>query len=172
MAPPDHAPPPAARWALYPGSFDPVTLGHEDLIRRAAGLFDRLWVGVLDNPGKTPLFTVEERVGLLREVITGVPGVEVVSFTGLTVDLAARLGTGWIVRGVRSGSDTEYEITMARTNRLCGSRSIETVLLPAAPEVSFITSTLVREVARGGGELGAFVSPAVAVALERKAQGG
>jgi pantetheine-phosphate adenylyltransferase len=157
------------RKALYPGSFDPVTRGHLDVIARAARLFDRLYVGVIENPGKTPLFTPEERVRLLERELAGSPAIEVVSFTGLTVAMAASLGAGWLVRGLRSEADAAYELPMARSNRLCGEAEVETIFIASAPDVAFISATLVREIAARGGRLTPFVTPAVEEALRRKA---
>jgi pantetheine-phosphate adenylyltransferase len=156
--------------ALYPGSFDPVTRGHLDLIARAARLFARLHVGVLENPSKAPLFSAAERVALIEAETRGLPNVEVVSFGGLAVDLAAKVGAGWIVRGLRSEADAAHELSMARSNRLCGAREIETVFIPAAAEVAFISSTLVREIAARGGKLAPFVPPAVEKALRDRAR--
>lgn len=154
--------------ALYPGSFDPVTRGHLDVIWRAGKLFERLYIGVIANPTKTPLFGVEERVELIRKELGGNKQVEVVSFEDLTVQAAARVGAAWIVRGVRSAADTAYELPMAHSNRFCGEKEIETLLLPASPQVSFISSTLVRQIAAGKGSLSPFVTEAVEEALRRK----
>ncbi len=167
------------RHALYPGSFDPVTRGHLDVIERAARLFDRVSVAVIENPSKSPLFSAPERVELLeREIGREIAGklgkgraVEVFSFTGLAVEAAARAGAAWIVRGVRSEADAAYELPMARSNRLCGSREIETVFIPASPEVSFISSTLVREIAARRGKLSPFVTRGVEKALRGKFPG-
>jgi pantetheine-phosphate adenylyltransferase len=153
---------------VFPGSFDPVTRGHLDVIDRAAGLFERLVVAVVENPGKEPLFRPEERVALLRQELSGRPAIEVVSFRGLTVDLARSLGAGWIVRGLRSAEDAAAELPMALSNRHCGEAPIETVFVPAGAEVAFIASRLVREIAAAGGRLEPFVTPAVEAALRRK----
>lgn len=159
---------PSPRHALYPGSFDPVTRGHLDVIERAARLFDRVVVAVIENPSKAPLFNTSERVALLREETAKLEGVEILAFSGLAVEAAASVNAAWIVRGLRSETDAAYELPMARSNRLCGSREIETVFLVASPEVSFISSTLVREIAARNGRLAAFVTPAVEEALRRK----
>jgi pantetheine-phosphate adenylyltransferase len=156
------------RRALYPGSFDPLTRGHLDVVASASRLFDRVYVGVIENPSKSPLFSVEERVRLIAAEAEAFPNVEVVSFKGLTVELAAKLDAPWIVRGIRSEADASSELSMARSNRLCGARPIETVFLPASPEVSFISSSLVREIAARGGKLSAFVTRGVEDALRRK----
>lgn len=165
------------RRAIYPGSFDPPTRGHLDVVERARGLFDLLYVAVLENPAKAPLFTIEERVELLEEELEGRGGVRVVSFRGLTVDLARRLGVRWIVRGLRSGTEAERELALARSNRAIGdpgdpsAEGVETVFLPARAEISFIESRLVREIAAGGGDLQPFVTPKVEAALRRKLRG-
>jgi pantetheine-phosphate adenylyltransferase len=148
-----------------------VTRGHLDVIHRASRLFDHLVVAVIRNPAKTPLFSAEERVDLLRGELSGIPGVEVISFEGLTVDLARRVGASWIVRGVRSAIDAEYELSMAHSNRVCGPLPVETVLVPSSPDVAFVASRLVREIAAGGGKLRPFVTPAVEAAMRRKLAG-
>lgn len=165
------------RRAIYPGSFDPPTRGHLDVVERARGLFDVLYVAVLENPAKAPLFTIEERVALLEGELAGRAGVRVVSFGGLTSDLARRLGARWIVRGLRSGGEAERELALARSNRAVGGSEdlaagpLETVFLPARAEVSFIESRLVREIAAGGGDLRPFVTSKVEAALRRKVCG-
>jgi pantetheine-phosphate adenylyltransferase len=156
--------------ALYPGSFDPVTRGHLDVIARAARLFSKLHVGVLENPSKTALFSAAERVALIEAETRGIGNVEVISFGGLAVEAAAKVGAGWIVRGLRSEADTAHEIAMARSNRLCGTRELETIFIPASAEVAFISSTLVREIAARGGKLSPFVPPNVEKALRAKAR--
>ena len=156
------------RRALCPGSFDPITRGHLDVISRAAGLFDRLYVAVAASATKRPLFTLAERVRLARRELVSFGNVEVMSFDGLTVDLAARLGAGWIVRGIRSGEDASRELAMAQSNRLCGPEEIHTVFLPASPHVAFVASSLVREIAALGGSLEPFVTGRVAAALRKK----
>ena len=157
-----------ATTAIFPGSFDPVTLGHLDVIERAAGLFDRVVVGVLDNPGKSSLFSVEERQKLIEAEISSLQNVDVDSFNGLTVEFAAKVDADWIVRGVRSGADAEYELPMAHSNRVCGKRSVDTLLIPTSPSLAFISSTLVRQIAKGGGELSPFVGAGVAEAIRAK----
>jgi pantetheine-phosphate adenylyltransferase len=156
------------RSALCPGSFDPVTRGHLDVIRRAADLFDRLYVGVVENPRKTPLFSASERVALLRQELQDLAAIEIISFQGITIDLAEELGARWIVRGVRSGRDAEHELLMAGTNRAASPSGVETVLLPSRPEVAFIASRYVRQIAAEGGDVSAMVTPAVEKALRRK----
>ena len=149
------------RVAVYPGSFDPVTRGHLDVLARVRGLFDRVHVAVIENPSKTPLFSAAERVEMLRAETSALENVEVRSFDGLTVALVKSLGGRWIIRGVRSSADLDYELPMAHSNRVCGGETIETLFVPAAPEVAFIASRLVREIAAGGGELAPFVTPRV-----------
>ncbi|MBI4606763.1 MAG: pantetheine-phosphate adenylyltransferase [Planctomycetes bacterium] len=156
------------RIAICPGSFDPVTRGPLDVIGRAARLFDRLHVAVIETPAPAALFTAEERVALLREELKGLSTVEVFRFDGLTVAAAAAKGAGWIVRGLRSEGDLAYELPMAHTNRLCGEREVETVFVPASPAVAFISSSLVREIAARRGKLDPLVTPRVAEALRRK----
>lgn len=154
-----------ARKALYPGSFDPVTRGHLDVLAKALELFDTVFVAVIENPQKTPLLSIEERIALLRREIGARASVRVLAFSGLTVDAAARVGARWIVRGLRSGADAAYELPMAYSNRVCGRTRIETIFIPSSPETSFISSSLVREIAARGGRLEEFVTPAVARAL-------
>jgi pantetheine-phosphate adenylyltransferase len=152
------------RLAICPGSFDPLTLGHVDLVRRAALLFDRIVVAILVNDQKTPLLPQAERVELAREVFAEVPGVEVDPFDGLLVDFAARRGAVAIVRGLRSAADVEYELPMTLMNRHLRP-SLETVFLPTAVELGHISSRLVREVWRLGGDIRGLVPPAVEVRL-------
>jgi pantetheine-phosphate adenylyltransferase len=148
-----------ARAAACPGTFDPVTNGHLDIIERASRLFDGLVVAVLENPGKRPLFSVEERLAMLKEATSDIQGVEVISFDGLLVDLARRRGIDVIVKGLRAVSDFEYEFQMAQMNhRLAG---VETFLLTTSPQWSYLSSSLLKEVARYGGEVEGLV-PAVA----------
>jgi pantetheine-phosphate adenylyltransferase len=150
--------------ALYPGSFDPITNGHLDLIERASKLCDHLIIGVLSNEDKQPLFTVEERKQMLREVVCGYPSVEVDSFNGLLVEYARQKRATLIVRGIRAISDYEYELQMALMNRrLCPS--IETVFLMAGEAYSFISSRLVKQVISLGGNISGLVPPSVEVRL-------
>jgi pantetheine-phosphate adenylyltransferase len=149
--------------ALCPGTFDPVTNGHLDIIGRAAETFDAVIVGTLENPSKQPMFTLEERVAMLKEVCSGMPGVSVVSFRGLLVDFARAQGVDVIVKGLRAVSDYEYEIQMAQMNhRLAG---VETVFMPTNPSWSFLSSSLVKEVARLGGDVEGLVPEHVRQAL-------
>ncbi len=153
--------------ALFPGTFDPPTLGHLDLLQRAAALFDRVTVAVAEHPTKSPAFAVDQRVELLRTLTSGFGKVEVVRLSGLLVDGARPVGAGVIVRGARSGADFDYEAPMASTNRQLAPE-IETVFLAAAPSVAHISSTLVRQIASMGGRVDAFVAPEVAAALRER----
>lgn len=144
------------RSAIYPGSFDPVTTGHWDLIQRAAKLVDRLVVAVLHNPSKTPAFTVDERVEMLRELVKGLPQVEITSFHGLLVDFAKAQNAQVIVRGVRAFSDFEYEFQMALMNRKLAPE-LETVFLMPKEKYSAVSSRLVREIGGMGGNLSELV---------------
>jgi pantetheine-phosphate adenylyltransferase len=160
------APQRPVRIAVYPGSFDPVTKGHEDLIRRSLAFVERVVVAVAVNVAKQPLFTLEERVGLIRETVR-LPGVEVQSFEGLLVEFARRIGASVIVRGLRAVSDFEYEFQMALMNRNLDPK-LETVFLVPAFDLTYLSSSLVREVARFGGDVSQLVHPAVHQALKRK----
>jgi pantetheine-phosphate adenylyltransferase len=155
-----------SRTAVYPGSFDPITKGHEDLIHRSLGFVDRVVVAVAVNVAKQPLFSLEERVALIRACVAD-QRVEVQSFDGLLVDFAKRVGATVIVRGLRAVSDFEYEFQMALMNRNLGPH-IETVFLVPAFDLTYLSSSLVREVARFGGDVSALVHPAVQQALKRK----
>jgi pantetheine-phosphate adenylyltransferase len=154
------------RTAVYPGSFDPVTLGHTDLIERSLVFVDRVIVAVAVNVAKQPLFTTDERVALLKQAVTH-PAVEVQAFDGLLVEFAKRLGATVIVRGLRAVSDFEYEFQMALMNRQLGP-GIETVFLVPAFDLTYLSSSLVREVARFGGDVSQLVHPAIAEALKQK----
>ena len=152
---------------LYPGSFDPVTKGHIDLIRRACGLYDTVYVGVLHNPDKSGLFTPEERKALLEEVLKDLPGVKVVLWDGLMVDLMKKLRVRVALRGVRNGADVESETAMARLNKSLYP-DMETVFLPADEALSHISSSAVRQISGFGGDVSAFVVPAVERELNKK----
>lgn len=157
------------RTAIYPGTFDPITHGHVDIIERARLHFPRLVVAVSQNPGKTPLFSLEERVATVKEVVAGFDGVEVESFEGLLVEYARRRGTAILVKGLRATTDFEYELQMAQMNhKLAG---VETFFMVATPQHSFLSSSLVREVARFGGDVDAFVAPEVARRLKERFRG-
>jgi pantetheine-phosphate adenylyltransferase len=144
---------PRTRTAIYPGSFDPVTLGHEDIVRRGAQLFDHLTVAVGINPEKSPLFTHDERVELLRQVFADLPNVNVTSFRGLTVDYARSIGASVMLRGLRTVSDMESEFTMALANHALAA-DVETVFLMASERYSHISSTLIRQIAHMGKDAG------------------
>ena len=159
--------------ALYPGSFDPITLGHLDVITRAAGLFDRLVVGVLVNPRKRPLFDLDERLATIREALAehadpAARAVEVAGFDGLTVDFADRIGARFIVRGLRAVSDFESELQMAHTNRKLAP-AVDTLFLMTSLEHAYLSSTLVKEIASFGGDVGRMVPAAVVRRLGRHA---
>lgn len=156
------------RSAVYPGTFDPITRGHEDLVRRAATIFDRIVIAIAVNPGKTPLFSADERVALARGVLADVPGVEVASYTGLTVDFARDHGLTVIIRGLRAVSDFEFEFQLANMNRHI-SPGMETVFLTPKEQFTFISSTLVREIATLGGDVSKFVHPLVEDAFKSRA---
>lgn len=158
------------RGACYPGSFDPVTLGHLDLIRRGVHLFGRVVVAVGRNAAKAPMFPLEERVGMLQAEVRGLEGVEVRAFQGLAVDLCRREGLQVLIRGVRNVSDFESECQMARTNAGFAP-GIETVLLLPAQEHANISSRLIKEVVTSGGSVAGFVPPAVERALARRLRG-
>jgi pantetheine-phosphate adenylyltransferase len=152
------------RIAIYPGSFDPPTRGHEDLIRRSLLLTDRLIVAVAVNPAKQPLFTPEERLGMLRATAGGNPRIEFEAFEGLLAQFAQRVGASVVVRGLRAVSDFEYEFQMALMNRQLHP-ALETVFLVPALDLTYLSSSLVREVARFGGDVSSLVHPVVAKAL-------
>jgi pantetheine-phosphate adenylyltransferase len=156
-----------ARHALFPGTFDPFTTGHLDLVRRAAALFGRVTVGIAAHPEKQHLFGVEERASLAREATAGIAGVSVCALEGLLVAACEAIGADVIVRGVRSGTDFDYEVQMARTNRALLPR-IDTVLLVPDPNVAHVSSTLVRQIASMGGDVSHFVPPCVDRALRRR----
>lgn len=153
--------------AIYAGSFDPVTRGHEDLIFRSLEFVDRLVAAVAINASKQPLFTVEERVDLLKQVTARDPRIEVRSFTGLLVDFAGAIGARVIIRGLRAVSDFEYEYQMALMNRHL-SPQLETVFMIPSLDTTYISASLVREIARYGGDVSTLVHPAVADALRAR----
>ncbi|MEO1003698.1 MAG: pantetheine-phosphate adenylyltransferase [Cyanobacteria bacterium J06638_7] len=152
--------------ALYPGSFDPLTLGHLDLIERASRLFDGVVVAVLGNPGKTPAFSLEQRLHQIRQATGHLQGVEVGSFDGLTVSFAQQRRTEVILRGLRALSDFEYELQIAHTNKSLAP-GVETLFLATAVHHSFLSSSVVKEVARFGGDVSHLVPAGVAQDLSR-----
>ena len=156
-----------ARVAICPGSFDPLTLGHVDIIRRAARHFDRVVVSVLHNPAKSPLFTVAERLDLIRASFDRDPGVEAAAFSGLLVAWARERGATAIVRGIRAVSDFEYEFQMALMNRRLAPE-VETVFLTPAEEYSYVSSKLIKEIAALGGDIRGLVPEPVALRLAER----
>jgi len=152
--------------AVYPGSFDPITNGHHDLVRRAAGIFDRVIVAIASHTNKTPMFSLEKRVELARSVLSDIRNVEVQGYAGLTVDFARRYADAVIVRGLRAVSDFEFEFQLANMSRHL-DRNFETVFLTPQEPFSFISSTLVREIAVLGGDVSAFVHPLVEAELKK-----
>ena len=155
--------------AMYPGSFDPVTNGHLDIIKRSSRMFDKVIVAVLVNSAKTPLFTVEERVAMLREACKNIPNVEIDSFNGLTVSFAKQKGATVMVRGLRAVTDVENEIQLAHTN-FAMAPGIETVFLATAIKWSYLSSTIVKEAARYGSNISKFVTPNVENAIHAKVE--
>lgn len=153
--------------ALYPGTFDPITHGHEDLVRRAAMLFDEVIVAIADHPKKQPLFSLDERIALAREVLSAFDNVRVIGFGDLLIDRARAEGAGVILRGLRAVSDFEYEFQMAGMNRRLGPE-IETVFLTPSEHLMFISSTLVKEIVAHGGDVTDFVDQNVEAALKDK----
>ncbi|MFH1619503.1 MAG: pantetheine-phosphate adenylyltransferase [bacterium] len=155
------------RKAVYPGSFDPVTNGHLDIIKRAKKIFDHLTIAVLANRGKRPLFSTKERVRMLRTGVNGIPGIAVDCFDGLLVDYLRKNKINIIIRGLRAVSDLEYEFQLAHVNRTM-LPDIETVFLMPSEKYVYLTSSMVREVSSFGGDLSRFIPPYVAGALEKK----
>ena len=155
------------RIGVYPGTFDPITLGHIDIIRRGAHLVDRLVIGVTTNPSKEPMFTIAERLAMVQREVTGIAGnISVVEFDSLLMDFAEREGAQLILRGLRAVADFEYEYQMAGMNQQLNDR-IETVFLMADVSLQPIASRLVKEIARYGGDIGKFVTPAVVADVAR-----
>lgn len=153
--------------AIYPGTFDPLTRGHEDLARRCAGLFERVIVGVADSSVKHPLFSLEERVELASKVLSDLPNVEVYGFSGLLIDFVRKHGSHIIVRGLRAVSDFEYEFQMAGMNRRLYP-DVETLFLTPGEEFMFLSATIVREIGLLGGDVSTFVQPVVAERIRQK----
>ncbi len=161
------SPSPSIKLALYPGTFDPFTFGHLDILERAAALFDRVEATVAVNAGKETLFPIEERCALIRQCIPHLPDVEVAAHEGLIVDRARETGATALVRGLRQGRDFEYELPMALANRALRER-LETVFLPASGRHALISGTLVRDILRWNGDVSAFVPEPVLRALARR----
>jgi len=153
--------------AIYPGTFDPLTNGHSDIVARAAVLFDRVVVAVAEHSGKSPAFDLERRVALARKVLAPLDNVEVVTFNTLLVDFARSIGVNVILRGLRAVSDFEYEFQLAGMNRRL-SADLETLFLTPAEQYAYISSSLVREIAALGGDVGEFVHPSVQAALKER----
>jgi len=154
------------RIAIYPGTFDPITNGHQDLVRRAAGIFKHVIVAIASNPNKTPLFPLEVRVEMARGVLHDLPNVEVQGYSGLTVEFARANKATVVVRGLRAVSDFEFEFQLANMSRHM-AREIETVFLTPQEQFTFISSTLVREIAVLGGDVQEFVHPIVEAELKK-----
>jgi pantetheine-phosphate adenylyltransferase len=152
---------------MYPGTFDPFTNGHNDLVRRASRIFDQVVVAIASNPGKAPLFSLEQRVDLAQRVLEGLPNVEVCGYSGLTVDFARKRGLNVIMRGLRAVSDFEFEFQLATMSRHLDGE-VETVFLTPTEQFNFISSTLIREIASLGGNVREFVHPLVADALKSR----
>ena len=157
--------------AIYPGSFDPVTYGHYDIICRSCKIVDELIVGVLNNKSKTPLFSVENRVKMLNDAVSDLPNVKVMSFEGLLVDFAKKVDAQLIVRGLRAVTDFEYELQMSQTNRKVAPE-VDTIFFTTSLEYAYLSSSIVKEVAQYGGDISAFVAEPVEKAIKQKfAQG-
>jgi pantetheine-phosphate adenylyltransferase len=155
------------RYAVYPGTFDPITNGHQDLVRRAASIFERVIVAIAANPNKAPMFSLDMRVDLARRVLCDLPNVQVLGYSGLTVEFARKQGARVIVRGLRAVSDFEFEFQLANMSRHL-ERDIETVFLTPQEQFTFISSTLVREIAVLGGDVSEFVHPIVEEELKKR----
>lgn len=155
------------RRAVYPGTFDPITLGHIDIIKRASKIVDELIVGVLNNNSKTPLFTPEERVEMIKESVADMPNVKVIAFDGLLVDFAKQQKALFVIRGLRAVTDFEYEFQMAQANRII-DKDVDTVFLTTSNAYSYISSSTVRELASFGGDISKFVSKNVEKKVKEK----
>lgn len=153
--------------AVYPGSFDPVTLGHYDIIERSAKIMDRVIIGVLNNNSKTPLFSAEERVNMLKSVTAGLPNVEVQSFEGLLVDFVKKNHADVIIRGLRAITDFEYELQMSQTNRVIAP-GVDTLFLTTNLKYSYLSSSIVKEIAMYQGDIRMFLHPEIARKVEEK----
>ena len=154
--------------AVYPGTFDPITNGHHDLVRRAAGIFEHVIVAIAANPNKVPMFPLDERIEMARRVLDDVPNVAIQGYAGLTVEFAREHGVQVVIRGLRAISDFEFEFQLANMSRHL-MMEIETVFLTPQEQFTFISSTLVREIASLGGDVSGFVHPIVADRLKRRA---
>ena len=156
--------------AMYPGTFDPITNGHADLVRRALRIFDRVVVAIAANPGKSPMFTLAERVSMARRVLAEFDRVEVAGYEGLTVEFARTHGISVVMRGLRAVSDFEFEFQLANMSRRLAPE-VESVFLTPTEEVTFISSSMVREIATLGGDVSQFVHPIVHAELKKRARG-
>ncbi len=153
--------------AVFPGSFDPVTLGHMDLIKRASGMFDKLIIGVLVNSSKQPLCTIEERICILEELTKNIPSIEVMSFDGLLVDFVHQTGADTVIRGIRNSADFEYELPLAQANYKLNNKA-DTLFLATLPEYSYISSSAVKELIRYKGDIKEFVPDVVCKFIMQK----
>jgi len=159
-----------SRTAIYPGTFDPVTNGHVDLVRRSCAIFDKVIISIAPSPKKSPLFTISERLDMMRDATSDIPGVEVEAFEGLLVEHVLAKGANAVIRGLRAVSDFEYELQMALMNRRLSSE-VETVFMMPSEEYSFLTSSVIKEVAGYGGNVDGLVPPNVARLLREKLGG-
>lgn len=155
--------------AVYPGSFDPVTLGHQDIIERSSKIMDKVIVGVLKNNSKSPLFSVQERVNMLKSVTGHLPNIEILAFDGLLVDFVRNCRADVIVRGLRAITDFEYELQMSQTNRVI-SPGIDTIFLTTNLKYSYLSSSIVKEIAMYQGDISAFVAPEIALKVLERAR--
>ncbi len=153
--------------ALYPGTFDPVTFGHIDIIERSAAIFDEVVIGVLKNNQKNPVFSIEERVEMIEHEVAEIPNVTVVSFNGLLVDFCRQKDLKFVIRGLRAVTDYEYELQMAQTNKVM-SPELDTIFMTASHEYAYLSSSVVREVASYGGDISKFVSPYIEKKIKDK----
>ncbi len=153
--------------AIYPGTFDPVTYGHLDIIQRSAQIVDELIVGVLNNKGKTPLFTPDERVEMIKEAVKDIPNVKVLAFDGLLIDFAKKQKANFVIRGLRAVTDFEYELQMSQTNRVLNPE-IDTLFLTTSLKYAYLSSSTVKEVAAFGGDITKFVPKKVAKQVENR----
>ena len=153
--------------AIFPGSFDPLTLGHLDLIKRGSALFDQLAVAVMDNASKHPLFSLDERVAQVKEAVSGLSNVSVITSQGLTVDLMNKIGADYLMRGLRNSKDFEYERDIAAMNQFLDDQ-VETVFLLADPKYQHLSSSLLKEVTMAGGDISAYLPANINAALEKR----